>query len=115
LEKSTIVLIDDHKIVREGLKQLIEKLGNYKVTHEFENGQLFLDALPFQEKKPDLFILDYSMPLLNGIEVLQQLEQRENEEYKVLLLTQHFEEEIIDQAINMEPEVFCTRTAVLLN
>ena len=101
MEKSAIVLIDDHKIVREGLKQLIEKLGNYKVTHEFENGQLFLDALPFQEKKPDLFILDYSMPLLNGIEVLQQLEQleqRENEEYKVLLLTQHFEENIIDQA-----------------
>ena len=98
MEKSTIALIDDHKIVREGLKQLIEKLGNFIVTHEFEDGQSFLKSLPFNEKKPDLFILDYSMPLLNGIEVLQQLEQRQNEEYKVLLLTQHLEEDIIDRA-----------------
>ncbi|MCY1660420.1 response regulator transcription factor [Chryseobacterium sp. SL1] len=98
MEKSTIALIDDHKIVREGLKQLIEKLGNFIVTHEFEDGQSFLKSLPFNEKKPDLFILDYSMPVFNGIEVLQELEQIEDEEYKVLLLTQHLEEDIIDRA-----------------
>ncbi|MBB4804732.1 DNA-binding NarL/FixJ family response regulator [Chryseobacterium defluvii] len=98
MKKSTIALIDDHKIVREGLRQLIEKLGNYSITHEFENGQIFLDTLPFAKEKPDLFILDYSMPLLSGIEVLQQLEQRQDEEYKVLLLTQHLEEDIIESA-----------------
>ncbi|MCQ4142272.1 response regulator transcription factor [Chryseobacterium sp. EO14] len=97
MEKFTIALIDDHKIVREGLKQLIEKLGNYTITHEFDNGQSFLDSLPFNKQKPDLFILDYSMPLMNGIEVLQQLELQQ-EEYKILLLTQHLEEDIIDKA-----------------
>lgn len=94
----TICIIDDHKIVREGLIELLQKLGNIKVSYEFESGVAFLNALPL-DKKPDLYILDYSMPNLNGIEVLKQLEAKE-EEYKVLLLTQHFEENIIDEAYN---------------
>ena len=96
MEKITIGIIDDHKIVRQGLKELLEKIGNYKVTLEFENGEDFLNALPL-ESQPDLYILDYSMPNKNGVEVLQSLEERE-EEYKVLLLTQHFDETIIDAA-----------------
>lgn len=96
MEKTTICIIDDHKIVRQGLKELLEKLCNYKITLEFESGVEFLEALPLQQM-PDLFILDYSMPKLNGIEVLQELEKRD-EEYKVLLLTQHFEEQIINDA-----------------
>jgi len=96
MEKTTICIIDDHKIVRQGLKELLEKLGNYKVTQEFESGVEFLDALPLQQM-PDIFILDYSMPKLNGIEVLQKLESQ-TQEYKVLLLTQHLEEQIINDA-----------------
>lgn len=94
----SICIIDDHKIVRQGLIELLQKLGNIKVTDEFENGVDFLAALPL-EKKPDLYILDYSMPNLNGIEVLKKLEELE-EEYKVLLLTQHFDENIINEAYN---------------
>lgn len=96
MEKITIGIVDDHKIVRQGLKELLEKISNYKVITEFENGNDFLDALPLPEK-PNLFIVDYSMPGLNGVEVLQALEEKE-EEYKVLLLTQHFDENIIDAA-----------------
>lgn len=96
MEKITIALIDDHHIVRHGLKELLHKISNYKVTHEFDSGEDFLSALPL-EHKPDLFVLDYSMPRMNGIEVLQQLEEKECE-YKVLLLTQHFDEQIINAA-----------------
>lgn len=96
MQKTTLCIIDDHKIVRQGLKNLLEKLGSYHVITEFENGQDFLDALPL-EVPPDLYILDYSMPDMNGIEVLKKLEKLE-EEYKVLLLTQHFDEQIINDA-----------------
>lgn len=96
MEKTTICLIDDHAIVRHGLKELLEKISNFEVIQEFDNGEDFLEALPLQPI-PDMYILDYSMPNMNGIEVLQALEEKE-EEYKVLLLTQHFDEQIINEA-----------------
>lgn len=96
MEKITIGIIDDHKIVRQGLKELLQKISSYSVTLEFDNGADFLASLPL-ENQPDLFILDYSMPGMNGIEVLKELEEKEGE-YKVLLLTQHFDEQIIDAA-----------------
>lgn len=96
MDKITIGIIDDHKIVRQGLKELLEKLDAYKVTHEFESGDTFLDALPLEDT-PDLFILDYSMPNMNGIEVLKKLEEKKSD-FKILLLTQHFDEQIIDDA-----------------
>ena len=96
MEHITICIIDDHAIVRQGLKELLHKLGNYKVIHEYDNGDDFLAALPLKPV-PHLYILDYSMPNKNGIEVLKQLEEREDET-KVLLLTQHFDEEIINAA-----------------
>jgi DNA-binding NarL/FixJ family response regulator len=96
MEKITIGIVDDHKIVRQGLKELLEKISNYKVTHEFESGNDFVAALPLQNP-PQLYIVDYSMPGISGIDVLKALEDRD-EEYKVLLLTQHFDEDIIDAA-----------------
>ncbi|WP_298157126.1 response regulator transcription factor [Flavobacterium sp.] len=96
MEKITIGIIDDHKIVRQALRELIEKMGDFLVSHEFENGEEFLEALPLANA-PEVFLLDYSMPYKNGIEVLQAIEERD-EEYKMLLLTQHFEEDIINGA-----------------
>lgn len=91
-----VCLIDDHAIVRQGLKELLMKMNTYEIIHEFNDGDEFLNALPL-ENKPDIYILDYSMPHKNGIEVLQELEKKD-EEYKVLLLTQHFDEQIINSA-----------------
>lgn len=102
-----VCIIDDHKIVRQGLIELLEKLGNIKVIYEFESGVEFLNALPF-EQKVDLCILDYSMPELNGIEVLKVLEEKQ-EEYRVLLLTQHFDEHIIDEAYNFGARGFLNK------
>lgn len=96
MEHTTICIIDDHEIVRHGLRELLHKLGSYRVIHEFDNGEEFLASLPLNPV-PDIYILDYSMPHMNGIEVLKALEEK-TEEYKVLLLTQHFDEEIINAA-----------------
>jgi two-component system, NarL family, invasion response regulator UvrY len=84
-EKKSIILVDDHVIVRNGLRELVEKLGAYKVTSEFDNGISFLKAL---EKgiTADLIILDISMPGMNGDEVLEEMNKRSCE-IPVLILT----------------------------
>jgi DNA-binding NarL/FixJ family response regulator len=98
MDSIKIGIIDDHQIVRQGLKELLHKINNYQVVYEFDNGEDFLEALPLASP-PDIYILDYSMPNMTGIEVLMELEKvSAHEEYKVLLLTQHFDEYIIDAA-----------------
>ncbi len=96
METIKIGIIDDHQIVRHALRELIEKMGRFKVSHEFEHGNAFLEALPLSDA-PELFLLDYSMPHKNGIDVLRALEEREDDS-KMLLLTQHFDEDIINDA-----------------
>lgn len=98
MAKTTLCIIDDHAIVRHGLKELLQKMNTYEVIHEFDNGEDFLQALPLQPP-PDMYILDYSMPNMNGIEILQALEEKDTE-FKILLLTQHFEEDIINLAFH---------------
>lgn len=96
MDKITIGIVDDHKIVRQGLKELLQKIGPYIVTQEFESGNLLLASLPLIQA-PQIFIIDYSMPGLNGVEVIKALEES-GADYKTLLLTQHFDENIIDAA-----------------
>jgi DNA-binding NarL/FixJ family response regulator len=108
-EKTNIIIIDDHRIVRKGIKELLENLGDYVVIDEFENGVNFIGELPELKTVPDVFILDYSMPMLNGIEVLQKAINIK-EDYKFLLLTQHLEEDIIDNAYKYGARGFLNKT-----
>ena len=107
MNKIKISIIDDHEIVRKGLRDLLEKMVVFEVISEFENGQVFVDALPLSEP-PDVYILDYSMPNLNGIDVLKVLKDRD-EEFKVLMLTQHFDEDIINDAYNFGARGFLNK------
>lgn len=108
-KQTTVIIIDDHRIVRKGLKELIENLGNYKVIDEYENGVAFLGQLPELKTIPDLFILDYSMPMKNGVEVLKEVTTT-YPDYKFLLLTQNLEEVIIDEAYKNGARGFLNKT-----
>lgn len=93
MENRNIVLIDDHVIVRNGLKELIEKLGPYSVTAQFDSGNAFLDALPIQPK-PDLVIVDLNMPGMNGFDLVEKIKNSENEQ-TILILTLDSDEQTI--------------------
>lgn len=67
-----IVLVDDHVIIRNGLKELIEKIGPYKVILEFDNGRDFVESFPLPANI-DLLILDISMPRMDGDEVVEHM------------------------------------------
>lgn len=85
MEKRSIVLVDDHVIVRNGLKELIEKLGPYHVSGQFDNGTALLAALPL-EPAPDLLILDLNMPGVTTTEILAAL-RTAGHDIPVLILT----------------------------
>lgn len=81
-----IVLADDHKIMREGLKALLERQEDIQVVAEAENG---LEAVRLAQKlKPDLVIMDIGMPGLNGIEATRQI-VNEVPDVKVVALSMH--------------------------
>ncbi|MBQ1682304.1 MAG: response regulator transcription factor, partial [Agathobacter sp.] len=69
-----IMITDDHSMIREGLKNLLELDGDIKVIAEAENGQECLDKL--STVKPDVLLLDINMPVMNGLEVLAALKER---------------------------------------
>lgn len=97
--KKNIVLVDDHIIVRSGLKELISKLGPYHISHQFDSGNDVLNALPLSPA-PDLIVLDYSMPGLSGQETLQKLLER-NPDTPVLFLTLNDDENTIIQIFRL--------------
>jgi len=90
-----IVLADDHVLVRQGLKSLLER-EHFQVMAEASDGQ---DAVRLVEThQPDIAILDISMPTLNGIDAARGL-SRSVPKTKVILLTQHEEEQYIHEAL----------------
>lgn len=93
MENKSLVLIDDHVIVRNGLKELIEKLGSYKVVTEFDSAIAFSNALPF-EIEPDLILMDLNMPGMNGDELVEKL-KKTNFKVPILILTLNSDESTI--------------------
>lgn len=93
-----IMIADDHSMVREGIKQLLELDGDIVVTSEASNGKQCIELL--DEKRTDVLLLDINMPLMNGLQVLQYI--RENRlKVKVLILTIHNEVEYLMRAVEL--------------
>ncbi len=88
----TIFIADDHTIVREGLRRIIEENSEYKVVGETGDG---LKILPSVRKiRPNMILLDISMPNLRGIEAISKI-RRVNKNAKILILTMHKNEDYV--------------------
>ena len=92
-DQISIVLVDDHTVVRSGIKSLIEVIGNYKVVAQYNNGLEFTNALPGM-KMPDLAIIDLNMPEMDGLETMRWL-RKNKPGLKALILTLESEEKTI--------------------
>jgi len=90
MTKCKIVLADDHVLIRQGLKKLIEENKALEVVGEAGDGLELLDIL--DETVPNLIILDISMPHLRGIEVIHEV-KRLYPEVKILMITMHKSEQ----------------------
>jgi len=84
VKRHRILLADDHRIVAEGLKRLLEP--EFDLVAVVEDGRALLSAA--RELKPDVIVSDISMPELNGVEALEEL-KKDNPEVRVVFLTMH--------------------------
>lgn len=98
MKKINVMIADDHSLIREGLKQLLEFDGTIKVVGEASNGIECLDKL--NTYNPDVLLLDINMPEMNGIEVLEKMKDADSK-IKVLILTVHNEMDYLMKAVDI--------------
>ncbi len=94
--KITVMLVDDHEIMRDGLREVLERAGNFQVVAEAGNGE---DAVRVvQNLTPDVIIMDVMMPLKNGIDACREITEAVPD-VKVLMLTAASEDDAVIEAV----------------
>lgn len=93
-----VMIADDHSMIREGIKQLLELEGDFEVIAEACDGTDCMNKL--MTVLPDILLLDINMPKMNGLEVLQSIRDRRMK-IKVLVLTVHNEVEYLLKAVDI--------------
>ena len=97
MEAIKVILADDHEIVRNGIKLLLENEGDIEVIGEAADGQEALEKVA--QLKPDILIVDIRMPIMNGIETTRQLHNY-SPDTKALVLSMHEDEEYILKSVD---------------
>lgn len=77
-EKLKIVIVDDHQLFAQSLSYLIGTFGDYNVIGHFLNGKDFIAALENGDVAPDVVLLDVNMPIMNGIETMKHLNNKQD-------------------------------------
>jgi len=107
-EKKRIVIAEDHTILREGLRMLLSSNPDFEVVGEAQDG---LEAIRQVESlKPDLILMDLSMPRMNGVGAIQEIKKL-NPTTKILVLTVHKTEEHILTALKTGAEGYILKDA----
>ena len=90
----TVLLVDDHNMVREGFRLLLQNEDDIEVIGEAENGRQAIELA--RKLKPAVIVMDLSMPLLNGLEATRQIHHA-LPRIKVLILSAHDDDAYVDQ------------------
>jgi DNA-binding NarL/FixJ family response regulator len=107
-EKKKLVIAEDHRLLREGLKALLNASEKFEIVAEAEDG---LEAVRCVDKfKPDLILLDLAMPKMNGLSAIKEIRSRFRDT-KILALTVHESEEYILEALKSGANGYCLKSA----
>lgn len=104
-----VLLADDHTIVRQGLRSLLENKARVHVVGEAVNGREAIELA--RNCEPDLVIMDIAMPGLNGLEALSQI-KKEHPLLKVIFLSMHVEENYVTRALQCGASGFIYKGSV---
>jgi DNA-binding NarL/FixJ family response regulator len=91
-----VLIADDHAILRDGIRSLLERQDDIQIVGEASNGREALDLVG--RVQPDIVLMDIAMPEMNGLEATRQIKDR-YPQVKVLILTQHDDREYIEPVL----------------
>ncbi|MBG9819661.1 response regulator [Bacillus safensis] len=103
-----IVIVDDHYVVREGLKLILETDERFEVVGEAEDGGKGVDVI--KEKSPDLVLLDLNMPMMSGLDMLREMQTLQIK-VPVLILTTYNEENLMIQGLQLGAKGYLLKDA----
>jgi DNA-binding NarL/FixJ family response regulator len=91
-----ILIADDHDVVRSGLRSVLEARSDWSIVGEARDGK---EAIQLANQiKPDIAIIDYGLPVINGVEVIRQIKAR-HPQTEILMFTMHDDETLVAQAL----------------
>ena len=108
-KKTTIVLVDDHAVVRAGVRRLLEQEPLFEVIGEAESGEKAYQT--FGELKPDVMVMDLSMPGMGGLEAIRRILMR-YEKAKILVLSMHEDLSFANQALKLGAKGYLTKNTL---
>lgn len=108
-DRFSVILADDHHVVRRGLAALLHTNGHYRVVCEASNGEEALQCVA--QTSADIIILDLSMPRLNGLETIRRIRQT-HPALKILVLSMYDDEEFVVQAMQGGANGFILKQAM---
>jgi len=107
--KTTIVLVDDHAVVRAGVRRLLEQEPLFEVIGEADSGEKAYQI--FGELKPDVMVMDLSMPGMGGLEGIRRILMR-YEKAKILVLSMHEDLSFANQALKLGVKGYLTKNTL---
>jgi DNA-binding NarL/FixJ family response regulator len=93
----SVVVADDHYLVRQGVRALLDNAEGIEVIGEAENGEQALQLV--QELKPDVVVMDISMPEMDGIKATEKIQALENGHTRVVILSMYANIDLVEQAL----------------
>jgi len=108
-KKTTIMLVDDHAVVRAGVRRLLEQEPLFEVIGEAESGEKAYQI--FGELKPDVMVMDLSMPGMGGLESIRRILMR-YEKAKILVLSMHEDLSFANQALKLGAKGYLTKNTL---
>jgi len=109
MNKTTVVIADDHQLVRDGIKSIIESDEELKVIAEADDGLQLLEIL--QVINPHVVLLDVDMPNFDGFAALERLKETSRHQIPVIMLTMHSEPSLVERAIELGARGFVLKSS----
>jgi DNA-binding NarL/FixJ family response regulator len=107
---TTILIADDHAIVRQGLRSTLERETDFSILAEAENGRIALDLI--EKLQPEIAVLDVDMPEMNGFDVLRAIREK-NLATEIIFLTVHREGDLLDEALQLGAKGFVLKDSAI--